>query len=201
MQRSIIVIVGSVLSLWLATAAGATFRLESVESKAPEGGVTTTQVLVTETHRIALKFPDRWGVQVVSSNETLLMLEPDMRAGIELRLWPQSGQTTEELTEWLVRRLQGRLGDGVMVGQFRARSATAEGWGFDLVRALDRTTRAGMRVILVPYPGGMAEFELRAPVTEVGNYYRVLRHLVASFSPKETVGDRGRAKVPADRDR
>ncbi len=189
------------LSLCLTAAPGATFRLEPVERDAPEGGLATTQVLVTETHRFALKFPDRWGVQVVSSNETLLMLEPDMRAGIELRLWPQSGQTTEELTEWLIRRLQGRLGDGVMLGQFRARSATAEGWGFDLVRALDRTTRAGLRVILIPYPGGMAEFELRAPVREVADYYRVLRHLVASFSPKETVSDPGRAKVPAQGDR
>jgi hypothetical protein len=39
-------------------------------------------------------------------------------------------------------------------------------------------------VILVPYPGGMAEFELRAPASEVADYYRVLRHLVASFSPR-----------------
>jgi hypothetical protein len=47
----------------------------------------------------------------------------------------------------------------------------------------------------------MAEFELRAPAREVANYYRVLRHLVASFSPKETVSDPGRVTVPANRDR
>jgi hypothetical protein len=144
-------------------------------------------VLVTETHRFAIKFPARWSLQLVASNQTLLMMEPQLRAGIELRLWPREGQEAEELETWL-KRIEDRLDGGIVVAQFPARSGTAEGWGFDLVRALDKRTRAGMRVILVPYPGGMAEFELRAPITEVTNYYRVLRHLVASFSP-QVAGD------------
>jgi hypothetical protein len=165
------------------SAAAGTFLLMPVEVSAPEGGRMTNQVLVTDTHRFAMRFPARWGLQSNETNQTLLLLEPELRAGIELRFWPQEGQAADELEAWL-KRLGERLDGGILVGQFRANSATAEGWGFDLVRAVDRTTRAGLRVILVPYPGGMAEFELRAPQTEVTNYYRVLRHLVASFSPE-----------------
>jgi hypothetical protein len=165
------------------TMVGATFQLIPTETKGAEGGIAKQQELITDTHRFVLKIPERWGIQLVSSNQSVLILEPNLRAGIELRLWPQEGQAEEELATWL-KRIEDRAGGAVMIRQFRARSATAEGWGFDLVRAMDRVTRAGLRVILVPYPGGMAEFELRAPASEVADYYRVLRHLVASFSPR-----------------
>jgi hypothetical protein len=162
---------------------GATFQLIPTETKGAEGGIAKQQELVTDTHRFVLKIPDRWGIQLVSSNQSVLILEPNLRAGIQLRLWPQEGQAEGELATWL-KRIEDRSAGAVMIRRFRAQSATAEGWGYDLVRAMDRATRAGLRVILVPYPGGVAEFELRAPASEVADYYRVLRHLVASFSPR-----------------
>jgi hypothetical protein len=182
-QRALQFILGVVLGWQVLAVEGATFQLIPTEVETAEGGVLKQQELVTETHRIALRIPPRWGIQLVSSNQSLLILEPNLRAGIEVRLWPQEGQEQEELATWL-KRIEERSNGAVMINQFRARSATAEGWGFDLVRAIDRTTRAGLRVILVPYPGGMAEFELRAPAAEVADYYRMLRHLVASFSPR-----------------
>jgi hypothetical protein len=182
-RRHVHLMVSVFLGGLVVSAAAGTFRLMPEIADEPEGGRATNQVLVTETHRFAMRFPPGWGVQILATNQTLLMLEPELRAGIELRFWPQEGQAAEELEAWL-KRLGERLDDGMILGQFRARSATAEGWGFDLVRAVDETTRAGLRVILVPYPGGMAEFELRAPMTEVTKYYRVLRHLVGSFSPE-----------------
>jgi hypothetical protein len=196
--RAIRIILGVVLAELAVSASDLpVFRLELVEVAAPEGGRVTSQVLVTPTHRFGLKFPARWAVQMVSSNQTLMMFEPDLRAGIQLRFWPQESQTPEELESWLRQRLEERQEDEVMVGQFRTRSATAEGWGFDLVRSVDRKTRAGLRVIVVPYPGGLAEFELRAPAAEVADYHRVLRHLVASFSPEVVTKERTQARVPA----
>jgi hypothetical protein len=170
---------------WPALAAGAaaTFQLIPVERATVEGGILREQELVTDTHRFTLRIPPRWGIQLVSSNQTLLLLEPELRAGIELRLWPQEGQDQEELADWL-KRIEERSDGAVLIHKFRTRSATGEGWGFDLVRPIDKTTRAGLRVILMPYPGGMAEFELRAPASAVADYYRVLRHLVGSFAPR-----------------
>jgi hypothetical protein len=175
------VLFGVVLSSLGGAAAEHTFRLEALEKEAPEGGTITTQVLVTDAHRFSLKFPERWGVQVVSSNQTLMILEPSLRAGIQLRFWPQESQEPEELKAWLREKLETRQKDEVVIGQFKTRGAASDGWGVDLVRLVDRKTQAGLRLILVPYPGGMAEFELRAPMAEVSDYYRVLRHLVASF--------------------
>jgi hypothetical protein len=182
-------IVGVALCCLSAAAADQTFRLEAIEKEAPEGGTITTQVLVTDAHRFSLKFPERWGVQVVSSNRTLMILEPNLRAGIQLRFWPQESQEPEELESWLRQRLEDRQQGEVVIGQFRTRSAASEGWGVDLVRSVDRKTYAGLRMIVVPYPGGMAEFELRAPMSEVSDYYRVLRHLVASFAPASVAGE------------
>jgi hypothetical protein len=140
--------------------------------------------LVTDTHRFALKDSGTLG----DSTGFLEPVSVDPRTQPARRhsscgYGPRKGRQKEELATWL-KRIEERSDGAVMIRQFRARSATAEGWGFDLVRAMDRTTRAGLRVILVPYPGGMAEFELRAPASEVADYYRVLRHLVASFSPR-----------------
>ncbi len=190
--------VGLILVCASTAAFGDGFRLIPMVRTTPEGGEVTNQILQLEEHQFAMKFPEGWALQIVSSNQALLMLEPDLRAGIQFRLWPQEGQGPEELETWL-RRLKERKEGGSVVHLFSARSATAEGWGFDFVRAVDERTQAGLRVILVPYPGGMAEFELRAPLSEIGKYYRVLRHLVGSFSLQEkakSVGETAPRKPP-----
>ena len=61
---------------------GATFQLIPTETKGAEGGIAKQQELVTDTHRFALKIPERWGIQLVSSNQSVLILEPNLRAGI-----------------------------------------------------------------------------------------------------------------------
>jgi hypothetical protein len=150
---------------------------------ATEGGTTTNQVLLTETHAFRLRLPTDWGIETVSTNLLVKLYEPGLGAGIMIRLWFE--RATNEVVApdpWWRQRLEQRLATGQLVREFRCGSAIGPGVGYDFEQQVDRGTRAAFRLVFVPFPGGMAEFELRANAAQATNYYRLMRHLVGSFA-------------------
>jgi hypothetical protein len=56
-----------------------------------EGGTTMRPVLEIKTHRVRFQPPPRWHMELTSTNQTVMFYEPDLRAGILMRLWTEDG--------------------------------------------------------------------------------------------------------------
>jgi hypothetical protein len=163
-----------------AQAAGMVVYQEEVELS--EGGTTQRPVLLTETHQVRFQPPARWHMELTSTNQTVMFYEPGLEAGIMMRLWTE-GATNQEngsSTGWR-KRVEDRLEQGEVIAEFKVYSANAEGIGIDLEQSLTPVTRAAYRIALIPFEGGLVEFELRTSAEWAAKYQRVFRHLVGSF--------------------
>jgi hypothetical protein len=160
------------------------------EVELPEGGVGRRPVLLTPTHEIRFRMPRGWHMELTSTNQSVLFLQPDLRAGIMVRLW------TDPSAGWR-ERMEERLEQGQLVSQFPTFSATGRGVGFDIEQRVSPSIRAAFRIALVPFEGGMADFELRTDADRATNYHRVFRHLVSSFSAQPRTVSAARETGPA----
>jgi hypothetical protein len=153
------------------------------EIELPEGGLGRRPVLLTPTHEIRFRMPPGWHMELTSTNQSILFLQPDLMAGIMMRLWPDppANESNGPSSSWR-ERMEERLEQGQLVSQFKTFSATGPGVGFDIEQRVSPSIRAAFRVALVPFEGGMADFELRTDADRATNYHRVFRHLVGSFS-------------------
>jgi hypothetical protein len=162
---------------------GAAMVIYSEEVSTAEGGTTTRPVLLTDTHEVRFRPPPGWHVELTSTNQTVMFYDPELAAGIMMRLWTDvDDQGAEQwMAEWRAR-LEERLERTHVVQEFKSYSMNAEGLGFDLEQRLNETTRAAFRIALIPFAGGAVEFELRSSAEQATNFHRVFRHLVGSFS-------------------
>jgi hypothetical protein len=190
------------LCLWLALfltgpIQGGEMILYQEEIDLPEGGTTQRPVLLTETHRARFQAPDRWHMELTSTNQTVMFYDPAFGAGIMMRLWTESRDNSGDgfVSGWR-ERIEQRLQESELVGEFRAFGANAQGLGIDLEKPLGRTTRTSFRIALIPFDGGLAEFELRTTSLYATNYHRVFRHLVGSFSAERRQDGRGTTAGP-----
>jgi hypothetical protein len=163
------------------TAAGMVVYHEEVDLS--EGGTTLRPVLLTATHRVRFQPPANWHMELTSTNQTVMFYEPGLAAGILMRLWidARADAANGSPAGWR-ERVEQRLEHGEVVAQFKVHSANAEGLGIDLEQSLSPTVRAAYRIALIPFEGGVVEFELRTSAERATNFHRVFRHLVSSFS-------------------
>jgi hypothetical protein len=145
-----------------------------------EGGTTQRPVLETETHRVRFQPPARWHMELTSTNQTVMFYEPGLEAGIMMRLWTEDNRENNSSTGWR-KRVEERLEQGEVIAEFKVYSANAEGLGIDVEQSLSPVTRASYRIALIPFEGGLVEFELRTSAERADRYQRVFRHLVSSF--------------------
>jgi hypothetical protein len=178
------------------------------EVELSEGGTSQRPVLETETHRVRFQPPPRWHMELTSTNQTVMFYEPGLEAGIMMRLWTEgsSNQANNSATGWR-KRVEERLEQGEVVAEFKVYSANAEGLGIDVEQSLSPVTRASYRIALIPFEGGLVEFELRTSAERAAKYQRVFRHLVGSFlaerresNPAEELNDSRPASTAILRD-
>lgn len=162
-------------------AAGMLVYNEEVELS--EGGTTLRPVLLTETHQVRFQPPSGWHMELTSTNQTVMFYEPGLGAGILMRLWTEKdmNQMNGSSTGWR-ERIEARMAQAQVVGEFKIYSANAEGLGIDLEQRLNPVTRATYRIALIPFEAGLVEFELRTSAEQTAKYHRIFRHVVGSFS-------------------
>jgi hypothetical protein len=159
------------------------FLLTTERLAAPEGGEVTQHILLTDTHAFRFHPPPEWGIQTVPTNRLVMFWEGGLGAGILLRFWPpEPTNSLAALRETWRPRIEARRAGGRVIQEFACGSVAGPGLGFDLEQRVDPLTYAAFRVAVIPYPGGIAEFELRTTATHATNYHRLFRHLVGSFA-------------------
>lgn len=169
---------GWLLAFGWATAQAAsapTFQVYSERMNEPESGDYLVQHVRTDEQGFRFIAPTGWEVRPEGTNTALLLTAPDLSAGIRIVLGRDTN-TASALADAGPYRDQvlARIAGSRVVQEFRCYADGRQGVAFDLVRESQHSTQAVFRVALVPYPGGLAEFELRTST----NHFRAAR---ASF--------------------
>jgi len=157
-------------------------RLYAERIEEPEAGVYAVNRLLTDHELITfIQLPD-WELRREGTNRALLFTAFDLSAGIRLSFTEGTRDVIEtpDRARWrdqvLARFPQSRL-----VREFACHADGRAGVAVDLVREVAHSTQSVFRVALVPYPGGLAEFELRTTTNHLARSTRALSLLMGSF--------------------
>jgi hypothetical protein len=126
--------------------------------------------------------PPRWSIKVSPTNAVLDLTESDLKAGISLRLHREEVPTNAP-PDWRVWRegVKTRHPNATWLLDSPCSVAGREGWACDLAIPIRKETEALVRVVFVIYPGGVAEFEMRAPIAHEQLARRALRKVLNSL--------------------
>jgi hypothetical protein len=170
---------------------GQLFQLYPERMNAPEAGDFTINRLLTERQMFSFfQLPD-WELRREGTNRSLLFTAADLSAGIRIRLTEGTNASVAALepAQWR-QEVLARIPDSRLVQEFPCYADGRAGVAFDLVREAQHSTQAVFRVALVPYPGGLAEFELRTTTNYMVRARRALGVLMSSFRVEARSADR-----------
>jgi hypothetical protein len=113
----------------------------------------------------------------------LQLTEPDLKAAINLRLHagPETTNALPDLPAWR-ERVKERHPKAVWLLDSPCFIADRAAWGCDLAIPVDKATVARVRVVVVPYPGGSAEFEMRTTAIHENLARRAMRRVLNSLA-------------------
>ena len=158
-------------------------RLYTLDSQDPEGGKSTACVWLANDYSFRFIPPPKWSIKAGSTNATLELTEPDLKAAISFRLYAQA-EATNAPPGWSVwrARIRERYPKATWLGESACRIADQTGWACDLAIPVVKGTEALVRVVVVPYPGGMAEFEMRTSTVQDSLARRAMRRVLNSLT-------------------
>jgi len=158
-------------------------RLYTETSADPEGGKITMCVWLVNGCRFQFTPPPGWSIKGGATNALLQLTEPDLKAAIHLQLHADSGTTNAlpYLVAWR-ERVKERYPKATWLLDSPCFIADRDAWGCDLAIPVDKVTEARVRVVVVPYPGGNAEFEMRTTSVHESLARRAMRRVLNSLS-------------------
>jgi hypothetical protein len=158
------------------------FRLFTEEIRDAEENKMARYVLLADDKRFTFIPPARWNVKADRTKRTITLLPQDLKAGVTMRFNQEPGGGTPELkTAELRERIQERYPGAKFTREFECASDGQTGLAFDLIRLVEKNTKAGMRIVFVPYDGGMVEFELTTAAAKLADYHVSFSRLLYSF--------------------
>ena len=170
------------------SAAGAGFELRTQEEPATEStNPFTRYILRTDWASFELLPPYLWTHQLLTAEQTLVLMAKDASASIKLKLVEaESGKVPALDTESLRRKTGDAFPGATVVGEYRYCWQGLYGPCFDLAhsRTGTGTGRLSSRVVFLPFRGGYAEFMLTAPSDQFDKQVRGLSRVVDSFRLK-----------------
>jgi hypothetical protein len=168
------------------SAVGAGFELRIQEEPGTEStNPFTRYILRTDQASFELLPPYLWTHQLLTSEQTLVLMAKDASASIKLKLVEgESGKVPELDAESLRRKTCDAFPGATVVGENRYYWQGLYGPSFDLTHSRTGTGRLSSRIIFLPFRGGYAEFILTAASDKFDQQVRGLSTVVDSFRIK-----------------
>ena len=181
--RRVVAVIGSLLSLATALPGDDELRLYAEDAVNSEGDRSTACVWLAHGCRFRFPPPMGWSVKCQATNATLLLTHPDLKAeiGIVLHREPEGTNGPPDLAHWQ-RQAQSRYPQSTLQRESECTVAGREGWAFELAKTVGTGTAALVRVVMAPYPGGVAEFEMRTTAVHERMARRALRGVLSSLT-------------------
>ena len=182
---------GTLTALWVFCAAAVSveslpaaedFHLFTEKFLGAEDNEVTRYVLRFNEQRFSFIPPPGWSVKSDAAKRTISVLPEDLKAGITVKFEQESDGAAPELnTIELRKRIEERYPGAKFTREYEFPIAGKPGTAFDVVRALEKNTRAGMRMVFTRYAGGMVEFELTTSAARLSDYHVVFSRMLYSF--------------------
>jgi len=163
------------------------FRLFTEKILGAEDNEVIRYVLLAEGQRFSFLPPAGWSVKADKTKRTITLLPQDLKAGITMKIDQESNDGAPGLNVALLReRIVGRYPGAKFIREFECATDGRTALAFDLVRVVEKNTKAGMRIVFAPYDNGTVEFELTTAAARLADYHIPFSRMLYSFHVSTT---------------
>jgi hypothetical protein len=148
----------------------------------PFSGEITRGVLVAQARQFSFVIPSGFRRQVDAAEKKLSLISTGFTCEITATICEAATDGPVDLKPDVLReRVLSRFNSARIVNEFDAFIESMSGPAFEAEWKSDAGMKMTTRAAFIPYPGGLIEFSVQAPTSEIRKYDQSLNQLLLSF--------------------